>query len=668
MASEDLEVKIGANIDNLMSELKKSKAELSKFGNDVDSLADRMKKAGEKMKTVGRSLSTFVTLPIVALGGASIKMASDLQESFNKVDVAFKESSSLVKDFAKDTLQSFGIAEGSALEMAALFGDMATGMGTATDEAADLSVNLVGLAGDLASFKNINIKEVTTALSGVFTGETESLKRLGIVMTQANLKAFALSEGINSNVEAMSQAEKIQLRYNYILSVTKNAQGDFTRTQGDSANQMRIFSEGVKELSASFGKILLPLFTKIVTKANDLINSFINLDDSTKKIIVVIAGIAAVLGPLLLTLGFISATAIPAMITGLGLLSTAFGFVTSAVTSLTVAMLANPIGLLVTGIVGLGFALVKLVQYLTDASSAWKTFKNILKSVFNPMEFMRLQTMDQADETEELQKKQKEQAVESRKNTIQQLNDQIKLTSAIKKTTDAIKEQNNNRPKATGLDVKPKGVTNTDLSENSLSSVVPSFEKLSEDEARFAEHQVKIQQGLSELNEGANEIINNSIAGTFGNLGMAIGNALATGGNVLKASGKSLLSSLGAILVDLGKMAIGIGIGIKGIKAALKTLNPIAAIGAGVALVALGSFFSATAGGIGDSIGSGQAGITQTPSSVQGFQGGGTNFGNSGGSNSLQNVVFEIQGTKLVGVISNTLSRNKSLSGNLSLG
>ena len=722
MASEDLEVKIGANIDNLMRELKKSKAELSKFGNDVDSLADRMKAAGEKMKTVGKKLSTFVTLPILALGGASIKMASDVQESFNKVDVAFKTSSFLVKEFAKTTLQSFGIAEGSALDMAALFGDMATGMGIGTNAASKLSISLVGLAGDLASFKNMNIKEVTTALNGVFTGETESLKRLGIVMTEANVQAYALSQGIRGNIKKMTQAEKVQLRYAYVLSVTKNAQGDFARTQKDSANQMRIFSEGVKQLSASFGKILLPLFTKIVTKVNDLIKVFSNLSEANKTVILIIAGVTAVIGPLLFTMGVLSTVAIPAIITGLGLMSKALMFSIGLVKAFTVALLSNPIGLVVVGVSALGFGLVKLAQYLTDSNSAWETFKNMLKSIVGPLNFMTLQAISANKELEKLSENEKKLGRTRRENGIKELNNalsqynvlvkdsstfltdkqkalqglekgtisyynaEIKFikeqrdnfatsTEEVKKYGDQIQELTNKlytlnnggdttRSVVTSFDTTSSGVSED---ENTLSSVVPSFDKLSDDEARLAEHQANIQQGLMDLNNGANDIINNSISGTFGNLGMAIGNALATGGNVLKASGKSLLSSLGAILIDLGKMAIGIGIGIKGIKAALKTLNPVAAIGAGVALVALGSFFSAAAGGIGDSIGSGDAGITQTPSSVQGFQGGGTNFGNSGGSNSLQNVVFEIQGTKLVGVISNTLNRNKSLSGNLSL-
>ena len=255
----------------------------SKLNNAISSASSKLSSFGSKMQSVGSSLSMRLTLPLVAAGGAAIKFASDFQESMNKVDVAFGESKQEVKDFAKTTLKQFGIAEGSALDMAALFGDMATSMGLNQGTASDMSTSLVGLAGDLASFKNIGIDQAQTALAGVFTGETESLKRLGIVMTEANLKSFALSKGMDGNVKSMTQAEKVALRYSFIMQSTANAQGDFGRTSGGAANQMRIFQESLKELSANFGQVILPVFTKIVSFANGLIKKFSELSPKTKK-------------------------------------------------------------------------------------------------------------------------------------------------------------------------------------------------------------------------------------------------------------------------------------------------------------------------------------------------------------------------------------------------
>lgn len=180
---------------------------------------------------------------------------------------------------------------------------------------------------------------------------------------------------------------------------------------------------------------------------------------------------------------------------------------------------------------------------------------------------------------------------------------------------------------------------------------------------------------LASFNDAATDIINNSISNTFAGLGEAIGSAMSTGGNVLQAAGSALLAGLGGILSDMGKMAIQVGVGMLGIKAALKTLNPYAAIAAGVALVALGSVFSSKSKSIGGSIGGGasggssgggggsvdQRGSMQTGASVSSptsSVSGGGSFNNSGGT-----VVFEIAGQKLIGVLNNTLQGNLRLGG-----
>jgi hypothetical protein len=289
MAKNRINIAIGAN--------------LKQFSTDMQNVKREMRKTSRKMKSLGQSMTRSLTVPLGLMGGAMIKFASDTQESLNKVNVAFGDSSTTVKDFAKTTLKSFGIAEGSALDMASTFGDMATSMGIGQDAAAQMSTKLVGLAGDLASFKNIRIDVAQTALNSIFTGETESLKKLGIVMTQANLSAFALEKGITKPIKAMSEGEKVMLRYNYVMEKTANSHGDFERTGGGAANQMRVFQEGLKELAATFGKIILPMFTKVVSKANEIIQAFGNLSESTKKWILAIGGLVAVVGPLISMFG-----------------------------------------------------------------------------------------------------------------------------------------------------------------------------------------------------------------------------------------------------------------------------------------------------------------------------------------------------------------------------
>jgi len=303
--AEELKVRITGDATDFDSALSDAQKSLVKFS----------KQAAE----LGKTMSTYVTAPLLAAGAASIKMASDFNESLNKVDVSFKSASGSVTEFAKTSLKSYGIASGTALDMASNFGDMATSMGLGVGEASKLSTSLVGLAGDMASFKNIRIDVAQTALNGIFTGETESLKRLGIVMTEANVKAYAFSQGITKQYDTMSQAEKVMLRYQYVMSVTKNAQGDFARTNENAANQMRMFGEGTKQLSAEIGQVMLPVVTSITRAANEMISEFSGASESTKGFIVVLGGIAAATGPLLFLVG----TIVPKVIEGFNLMSAA---------------------------------------------------------------------------------------------------------------------------------------------------------------------------------------------------------------------------------------------------------------------------------------------------------------------------------------------------------
>lgn len=307
----------------------------SKFNAKLEGALGKLDGFAQSADRIGGRLTMGVTAPLLAIAGAMIKTSSSLEESLNKVDVAFKDSSDQIKAFGDTSLRQFGISRGSALDMAALYGDMATSMGISTDAAADMSVNLVGLAGDLSSFKNIQLEVANTALKSIFTGETESLKALGIVMTEANLAAFALSNGVKANIRDMSESEKVNLRYAFVMSKTANAQGDFLRTSGSAANQMRIFSGTLKQLGESFGTIILPYFTKAITAVNKVLQKFGKLDQSVKRNILFGAGIVALVGPALLIFskitlavtaigGSLGALSAPAAIAGAALVGTAF--------------------------------------------------------------------------------------------------------------------------------------------------------------------------------------------------------------------------------------------------------------------------------------------------------------------------------------------------------
>jgi hypothetical protein len=340
-----LEIFLNGNSKDLEAALNSAEKKLSAFG--------------KQMKDVGQSMSLRLSAPLALLGGAAIKMATDFNESLNKVDVAFKGSSAEVQAFAKNTLKSFGIAEGTALDMAALFGDMATSMGLSTAESAKLSTSLVGLAGDLASFKNMNIQEVTTALNGIFTGETESLKRLGVVMTEDNLKSYALANGIKKLYSEMTQGEKVMLRYQYVTDMTANAHGDFERTGGGAANQMRMMQEGLKQLGNEFGQVMLPTVVKVIKGINDYIGSISKTSDFNKKLIVIIGGVAAALGPLLYVVGLVSEK----MISG-------FSAAQKVLQSMSKFLIANPYLALAAALAILGTAFVQYTGILNSTKTA----------------------------------------------------------------------------------------------------------------------------------------------------------------------------------------------------------------------------------------------------------------------------------------------------------
>lgn len=366
--AEELKVRITGDATDFDLALSDAQKSLVKFS----------KQAAE----LGKTMSTYVTAPLLAAGAASIKMASDFNESLNKVDVSFKSASGSVTEFAKTSLKSYGIASGTALDMASNFGDMATSMGLGVGEASKLSTSLVGLAGDMASFKNIRIDVAQTALNGIFTGETESLKRLGIVMTEANVKAYAFSQGITKQYETMSQAEKVMLRYQYVMSVTKNAQGDFQRTNENAANQMRMFGEGVKQLSAEIGQVMLPAVTSITKAANGMISGFSDASEGTKGFIVVLGGIAAAAGPLLFLVG----TIVPKVIEGFNLMTAAaVKFNLTLKTAGGIAGLATLLGLAATSAYDYAKAMNpdnKLTeQEKKDANAIREKNKQILASI-----------------------------------------------------------------------------------------------------------------------------------------------------------------------------------------------------------------------------------------------------------------------------------------------
>lgn len=344
------------------------KIDTSQFDKASESINSKLQNVGNKMKRIGKTMTAAVTLPVVAGFGVAIKAASDLNETINKVDVSFKEQATSVKAWAKTSIQSMGLAQQSALDAAALFGDMSTSMGLNVKQAGKMSMNLVQLGADMASFKNVSFERAQTALAGVFTGETEALKGLGIVMTETNLQTFAQSQGIKGNIQDLTQAEKVQLRYAFVMAKTKNAQGDFARTSSSTSNQIRSTNERFKELSAQLGQQLLPIANQILGILSRMAERFSNLSPEVQKAILIGIGLAAVLGPLIMIL-------------------TGVGKAIMAVRAALILLATHPIVAIVLGIIAVLIYLqmrFKIVQKVIRlVTLAFSSLAGIARSVTN---------------------------------------------------------------------------------------------------------------------------------------------------------------------------------------------------------------------------------------------------------------------------------------------
>lgn len=211
-------------------------------------------------------------------------MASDLEEVQNVVDVSFGSMADQVEAFANTAVRSYGMSALTAKRMASTFMAMSNGMDIAQEAGKNMSLQLTALAGDMASFYNVGQDIAQTALNSIFTGETESLKKFGIVLTETNLEAFALSQGIKKSYQAMSQAEKVALRYNYVLNATKNAQGDFARTSGSWANQIRLLKEQWSQFLGILGSGLIKILTPMVKALNQMLASLISIGNAITKV------------------------------------------------------------------------------------------------------------------------------------------------------------------------------------------------------------------------------------------------------------------------------------------------------------------------------------------------------------------------------------------------
>lgn len=244
---------------------------VSRIKTQTNGLATSLKKIG------GLLVSVFAVRELINFGKEAIELGSNVQEVQNVVNVAFEDMAYMAEEFAASAITNFGMSELAAKKTASTYMAMAKGMGVADEAAADMAITLAGLTGDVASFYNISQEMADIKLKGVFTGEGEALKDLGVVMTDVNLEAYAMEQGFSKAYKNMSQSEKVALRYQFILDKLALANGDFARTQDGWANQTRILSMQWQQFMSIIGSSLITVLAPLVKMLNRIVASLISV-------------------------------------------------------------------------------------------------------------------------------------------------------------------------------------------------------------------------------------------------------------------------------------------------------------------------------------------------------------------------------------------------------
>lgn len=349
--------------------IQEAREELARASAALDQLEDHTNKSTDAFsrlaKAIGLVMIARKALDTIKTG---IDYASDLAEVQNVVDVTFGSATEAINSWSKECLAAYGMNEVSAKRYAGTIGAMLKSSGLAGDAIVDMSKDMVGLAGDMASFYNLDLETAFEKIRSGISGETEPLKQLGINMSVANLEAYALSQGITTAYNEMSQAEQVMLRYNYLMSTTADAQGDFARTQDSYANQTRLLSESWLEFTGIMAEQLLPVLTTIVSWLNNIV-AF--LTENADMVSAVLVGLATTVG--ILAVAWVVHAA-------------AQWLAVAANQALIVSLLSNPI-LWIAIIIGvLVAAMYRWIQSIGGVKNAWEICKLALIVGWNAVE------------------------------------------------------------------------------------------------------------------------------------------------------------------------------------------------------------------------------------------------------------------------------------------
>ena len=365
-------IELQADVAGLKAGLQQAQNAIKGIDTSVATASTGMTNFMTKIKQVGTTMGVaFAGTQIVQFGKDTIMAASSMAESVSKVKVVFGESADAVFKFGDGAAKSMGMSNQAAIEAAGTYGNLFQAFGIGQGKANEMSTTLVQLAADLGSFNNTSTEEAINALRSGLSGETEPLKRYGVALNETTLKAKAMAMGFGEIKGAMDPAIKAQVTYALVLEQTKLAQGDYERTAGGTANKMKSLQAEFQNAKVAVGDMLMPAFTAILAVLKAVIpvitgiTKYFKENADALKMYTIILGTAAAA-----FYGYRAAivatrvakqlyVVVMAIMKGATLASIAStNGLAASMLVLNAAMRANPVGLIVTGLMILGAAFV----------------------------------------------------------------------------------------------------------------------------------------------------------------------------------------------------------------------------------------------------------------------------------------------------------------------
>jgi hypothetical protein len=368
-----------------------------------------MNKMGKDLTKIGMEFTKGVTVPIAAAAVALYKgteLASDLNETISKTNVIFGSSASQIEDWANGAAKSMGQTKTQAMEAADTFAIFGKSAGLAGTDLVDFSKQFVGLASDLASFNNTSPEEAITAIGAAFRGETEPIRRYGVLLDDASLRQKALELGIISSIKnALTPQQRVLAASSLIMEQTTAAQGDFARTSDQLANQQRIFKAEIMDTATQMGTAFLPVAKTVVGVLRDtflpvlksLAEWFNNLSPGMRDTAIILAAMAAAFGPVLVLAGKLSST--------IGVLIPLVAKMITGQLSLNAAMAANPVLAVVSALAALVAVGVAVYENWDDIKAAFTGVNNVSDQQISSVKKQRESLEDLTAEYQRLKSK-----------------------------------------------------------------------------------------------------------------------------------------------------------------------------------------------------------------------------------------------------------------------